>query len=249
MPSFQTFSLKEIGQLRAAGDILRRCLEETAAIVRPGITTGELDAFAEKFITSHPGAKPAFKGYRNYPATLCTSVNEQCVHGIPGKRELQEGDIVSVDCGVIVGGLYTDACVTVPVGRVSDSVRAFLEMSRQALEEGCAAVAPGARVGDVSSAIQQYVEGHGYKSVRGLTGHGLGSTLHQFPDVPNTGRAGSGPVLPLHTIIAIEPITSMGTDMIQDEEDGWTIRTADRAWSAHFEHTVLVTGEGHEILA
>ncbi len=248
MSSFQTFSLKEIAHLRKAGEILRRCLEETAAAVRPGITTGELDLIAEKFIVSE-GGKPAFKGYRGYPATLCTSVNEQCVHGIPGKKMVQEGDIISLDCGVIVGGLYTDACVTVPVGRIADDVRVFLDASKQALEDACAIVAPGVRIGDISCAIQHSVEGRGYKSVRGLTGHGLGSTLHQFPDIPNTGRAGSGPVLPPHTIIAIEPITSMGSDMIEDEEDGWTIRTADRAWSAHFEHTVLVTGEGHEILA
>ena len=247
--SFQIFSAAEIELLRRGGKILRECLTETSRLVKAGITTAELDRFAEEFIRSHEGATPAFKGYHGFPATLCTSVNEQCVHGIPGPRKLIEGDIVSLDGGVIFGHLYTDACVTVPVGRITEDVAAFLKVSEDALENVCVSIAPGVKIGDISSAIQQYVEKHGYSCVNGLTGHGLGSTLHQFPDVPNVGKAGTGPKLPVHTIIAIEPITSMGKPNIREESDGWTICTADRSLSGHFEHTVLVTETGYEIIA
>ncbi len=249
MSTFQIFDDRQIAALRTGGKILRDCLTATAALVKPGVTTGHLDAFAEDFIRSHDGAIPAFKGYHGFPATLCTSVNEQCVHGIPGPRKLVEGDIVSLDGGVIFGDLYTDACVTVPVGNIPDAVKIFLRVSEEALENACRLVAPGIKIGDISSAVQKYVEGHGYSCVNGLTGHGLGSTLHQFPDVPNVGRAGSGPKLPVHTIIAVEPITAIGKPNIHEEGDGWTIRTADMSLSAHFEHTVLVTESGVEILA
>ena len=247
--SFQIFTSSEIAALRKGGQILRGCLEETAKHVRPGVTTAELDRIAEEYIRSHDGAQPAFKGYNGFPATLCTSVNDQCVHGIPGPRVLEEGDIVGLDGGVIYGKLYTDACITVPVGAIKPEVKKFLEISEQALEKACALVAPGTRIGDISSVIQKFLEEHGYTPVNGLTGHGLGTTLHQFPDVPNAGKAGSGPALPKHTIIAIEPITSMGKPNIREEDDGWTIATADGSLSAHFEHTVLVTPEGYEILA
>ncbi len=247
--SFQLFSAAEIESLRTGGKILRQCLIETAARVKPGITTGTLDAFAEGFIRSHNGATPAFKGYHGFPATICASVNDQCVHGIPGPRQLNEGDIIAIDCGVIYGKLYTDACVSVAVGSVPEDVQDFLRASEEALEEACRIVAPGRRVGDISSTIQKSVESHGYSCVNGLTGHGLGTTLHQFPDVPNTGKAGTGPTLPVHTIIAIEPITSMGKPNIREEGDGWTISTADGSLSAHFEHTILVTEAGHEIIA
>lgn len=249
MSSFQIFTSAQIASLRTGGKILRDCLLATAAKVRPGVTTKELDAFAEEFIRSHAGAVPAFKGYHGFPGTLCTSVNEQCVHGIPGPRVLQDGDIIAIDSGVIYGGLYTDACVSVPVGDVPADVRTFLTMSEKALEEACSIVAPGIRVGDISSTIQRFIEGHGYSCVNGLTGHGLGTALHQFPDVPNVGKAGTGPVLPAHTIIAIEPITAMGGPKIREEADGWTIVTADGSLSAHFEHTVLVTETGVEMLA
>ncbi len=247
--SFQIFTPEQIKALRIGGRILRGCLIETSKIVRPGITTGELDRFAEEFIRSHEGAVPAFKGYHGFPATLCTSVNDQCVHGIPGKRELNEGDIVSLDGGVVYGKLYTDACTTVPVGQVTQDVSEFLRVSEETLELSCAIVAPGVKIGDISSTIQNAVEGHGYSCVNGLTGHGLGTTLHQFPDVPNIGKAGTGPKLPANTIIAIEPITAMGKPNIREEGDGWTIATADGSLSAHFEHTVLVTENGYEVLA
>ena len=247
--SFQIFTPEQIELLRTGGDILRRCLIETAAKVSPGITTGELNTFAEEFIASHRGARPAFKGYHGFPATLCTSVNEQCVHGIPGPRALKDGDIVSLDCGVIYGDLYTDACVTVAVGSIVGKTEEFLVASEQALERACSIVAPGVRVGDISSTIQHFVEERGYSCVNGLTGHGLGTDLHQFPDVPNVGKAGTGPTLPEHTIIAIEPITAMGKPNIREEADEWTICTADGSLSAHFEHTVLVTESGYELIA
>lgn len=249
MSSFQIFSAAEIALLRKGGKILRDCLLEVAKHVKPGITTGHLDSIAEDFIRSHEGAAPAFKGYHGFPATLCTSVNEECVHGIPGPRTLLEGDIVALDCGVIFGGLYTDACLSVPVGKVTEDVLTFLRVSEEALENVCRIVAPGIKVGDISSTIQKFVEGHGYSCVNGLTGHGLGTTLHQFPDVPNVGKAGTGPKLPVHTIIAIEPITAMGRPEIREAGDGWTITTKDRSLSAHYEHTVLVTEAGYEILA
>ncbi len=249
MSTFQLFSPAQIESLRRAGKILRECLDMTAAAVRPGITTGELDRLAEEFILSHKGAKPGFKGYHGYPATLCTSVNDECVHGIPGSRVLKDGDIIALDGGVIVDGLNTDACISVGVGPISDELKKFLSVSNEALEIACALVRPGTRIGDISHAIQKHVERHGYSCVRGLTGHGLGTDLHQFPDIPNTGKAGTGPVLPPHTLIAIEPITSMGADGIRDSDDGWTILTKDGSRSAHFEHTVLLTEEGSEILA
>ena len=235
--------------MRVAGDILKRCLEHLSRTVQPGLTTGHLDDLAEEFITSHDGATPAFKGYNGFPGSLCTSVNDECVHGIPSGHVLQEGDIVSLDCGVIVGGMYTDACVTVPVGKVKSEVLQFLQRSKDALEAAVAIVAPGIRVGDISSTVQREVEQHGYSCVNGLTGHGLGSDLHLFPDIPNTGRKGTGPALPKNIAIAIEPITAMGKPHIKDSADGWTIATADGSLSAHFEHTVLVTPDGHEILA
>ncbi len=249
MSAFQVLTQAQIAHMREAGAILRACLEHVSTAVRPGMTTAEVDHLAEAFIVSHTGATPAFKGYHGFPATLCTSVNDQCVHAIPGRRVLEDGDIVSLDCGVIVGGMYTDACVTVPVGTVKPEVKLFLERSKQALEEAVAFIKPGTRVGDISAAIQAAVERHGYSCVNGLTGHGLGTTLHQFPDIPNTGRKGTGPALPKHVVIAVEPITAMGRSEIRDGDDGWTISTADGSVSAHFEHTILVTPDGHEILA
>lgn len=249
MSQFQLFNEQEIASLRKGGAILRACLEHVASLVRPGVTTGELDAAAETFIRDHDGAAPAFKGYRDYPATLCTSVNEECVHGLPGPRALKEGDVVALDGGVIYAGLYTDSCISVGVENVSPDVRRLLVVTEQALEKACAIVKPGVRVGDISATVQTHVEAAGFHCVIGLTGHGLGTALHQFPDVPNTGKRGTGPVLPAHTLIAIEPITAMGGGEMREASDGWTITTVDGSVSAHFEHTVLVTEAGHEVLA
>ena len=249
MSGFQIFTPAEIDSVRRAGKVLAACLQHCASVVKPGMTTRELDAIAEEFILSHDGATPAFKGYRNYPATLCTSVNDECVHGLPGDRVLREGDIIGIDCGVKVDGFYTDACVTVGIGRIAPETQKFLDVSKAALDKAVSIVRPNLFVGDISAAIQEHVEGHGYTCVNGLTGHGLGKTLHQFPDIPNRGEKGSGPRLPAWTVIAIEPITSMGGPEIKDSTDGWTIATKDGSLSAHFEHTVLVSVNGHEILA
>ncbi len=249
MSQFQIFTQNEVAILRRAGKILADCLQLTAKKVKPGVTTAALDTFAEAFIRSHESATPAFKGYRSYPATLCTSVNEECVHGLPGPRVLKEGDSISLDCGVLISGLYTDACITVGVGKIAPEVARFLRTTEETLEAACAIVKPGTRVGDVSRLIQERIEGAGYACVNGLTGHGLGKTLHQFPDIPNVGKHGTGPTFPAWTMVAIEPITTMGDPRITDRDDGWTIAMADGSHAAHFEHTILLTDGGHEILA
>jgi methionyl aminopeptidase len=249
MSAFQTFSGEELAHIRKGGEILRACLEETAKYVAPGMMTKELDAIAEEFICSHEGAIPAFKGFNGFPATLCISINDEAVHGIPGDRMLKDGDIVSLDGGVIFGGIYTDACITVPVGTVPKETQDFLDATKKALDTVCAMVAPGVRTGDLSWCIQRTVEKEGYSCIRSLTGHGLGTTLHQYPDIPNIGRAGTGPSLPAWCLIAIEPITSMGADTIREGKDGWTICTSDGSLSAHFEHSILVTDTGAEIVA
>jgi methionyl aminopeptidase len=245
---FQQFSEAELSSLRRGGKILQDCLKTVAAAVRPGITTGELDQIAERFILER-GGRPAFKGYHGFPATLCISVNEQCVHGIPGDRELLEGDIVSLDGGVILDDLYTDACVTVGVGQISAEAKNLIETGEEALKIAVKTAKAGVRIGDISAAVQQYVEGRGFTIVRALTGHGLGSTLHQFPDVPNFGKAGTGPVLPVGALIAVEPIVSAGGANIREESDGWTICTVDDSLATHSEHTILITERGAEIIA
>lgn len=234
--------------LRQGGAILRACLEHVGGMVAPGITTGQLDAAAEAFIRDH-GAQPAFKGYQGFPATLCTSIDEQCVHGIPGHRVLAEGELLSIDCGVWLHGLCTDACITVPVGTVSAEAIALMDTTQNALAAALDALKAGVRVGDVSHAIQQYAEKRGYAPVRSLTGHGVGHHLHDVPDIPNAGTAGTGAVFPLHTVVAIEPIIAAGDSAVIQEADGWTIRTKDRSLCAHFEHTVVVEKGGCTVLA
>lgn len=248
MSGFQIFSLAERESLREGGRILREALELVARATTPGMTTNELDLMAEDFIRSQ-GGRPAFKGYHGFTGTLCTSVNEEAVHGIPGPRELKDGDIVSLDCGVILDELYTDACVTVAVGQVSAEKRKLMETTSLALQAACDLLKAGVRVGDISSVIQRTVESAGFRCIPALTGHGLGKTLHQFPDVPNVGKPGTGPVLPENTIIAIEPITCAGRGDIRETGDGWTLVTTDGTPAAHEEHTVLILAGGCEILA
>lgn len=245
--SFQIFSADQVNSLRKGGKILHDALQHIAGIVRPGVTTIELDRRAETFILE-AGAKPAFKGYRGYPGSLCTSVNDVCVHGIPGEQMLQEGDIIAIDCGVLLDDLYTDACITVPVGHIDAGAKNLLHATEEALHDGIRKVRAGAHTGDISSAIHEALVLHGFDAVRALTGHGLGTDLHQFPDIPNFGKPGSGPILPAGTIVAIEPISTVGSTEIIQDDDGWTIRTGDGSLSAHFEHTVLVTEKGCEIL-
>ena len=249
MSAIQIFKPDEIDAVRHAGRILAECLTYAGSLVAPGITTKELDRAAEEFIRKHDGATPAFQGYHGYPSTLCTSINEQCVHGLPGERKLMEGDIVSLDCGVLYHGLYTDACRTFPVGRIGKDAERLLNVTAQALADAVAVIKAGIKVGDISSAVQKTVEGAGLTVVSALTGHGLGRTLHQFPDIPNFGRKGTGTTLPVNTIIAVEPIVCLGQDGIKEADDNWTISTKDGSLSAHFEHTILVQQGGCEVLA
>lgn len=245
----QLLDARQIASLRKGGKILSDCLTHVAALVKPGVTTGELDALAETFIRDR-GGRPAFKGYGGFTGTLCISINDEVVHGIPGKRVIEDGDIVSLDGGVVYDSLYTDACVTVGAGTITPELKKFLQTTSDTLENVIKKVVKaGVRVGDVSSFIQKNLEKAGYHPVPTLTGHGLGSTLHQFPDVPNCGKAGSGPILPANTIIAIEPIPTIGSPEVYTEDDGWTIRTVDGSLSCHFEHTVLVLEGGCEIIA
>lgn len=248
MPIIQTFSPAQIEIFREAGRILKGCLEMLAAQVKPGITTGELDRLAEHYILNH-GGEPGFKGYQGYKYAICTSINEECVHGLPGPRVLQEGDIISLDCGVRLKGLNTDACITVPVGKISSEAQHLLEVAKQALDRAVEVIKAGVKVGDVSSAIQKVIEAGKCKPVRALTGHGLSQELHAPPDIPNFGKAGTGPVLPADTVIAVEPIVSLGSHDVRETADRWTLVTADHSLSAHFEHTILVTDGGCEVLA
>jgi methionyl aminopeptidase len=233
--SFQIFNATEIESFRKGGKILRGCLDMLPQHVRPGVTTKQLD--------------PAFKGYHGFTGTLCTSINEECVHGIPGNRELIDGDIISLDCGVIYDGLYTDACTTVGVGQISKEAQHLLHVTENALADAVAFLKAGVRVGDLSSLIQQSVEKGGCRAVRSLTGHGLGKTLHQFPDIPNIGKAGTGPVFPANTVVAVEPIVALSADDVYTTDDGWTLITEDGSLSAHFEHTLLLLPDGCEVIA
>ncbi len=246
----QIFTQAEIHSLRKGGEILRGCLAAVSSLVTPGISTLELDQAAEKYIRDH-GGRPAFKGYYGFTGTLCISINEEVVHGIPrADKFLKSGDIVSLDGGVIYDDLYTDSCVSVPVGTVNPNVRIFLTHVSDTLEEVIREVVKaGVQVGDISSSIEKRLLKGGYHAVKTLTGHGLGTTLHQFPDVPNVGKKGTGPILPVGTMIAIEPIAVMGSADVFTADDGWTVVTADGSLACHYEHSVLLTEAGPEIIA
>lgn len=248
--SCQIFTPEEIQSLRKGGAILRDCLKFVSAMVSPGVTTHMLDSAAEAFIRSK-GGKPAFLGYFGFTGTLCTSINDEVVHGIPGEdKVLKEGDIISLDGGVIYDDLYTDACVSVGVGHIAPNVRQFLTQTSDTLENVIIEIVrAGVKVGDISSYIERSLKKHGYSAVRTLTGHGLGTTLHQFPDVPNVGKAGTGPVLPVGTMIAIEPIATMGSPEVYTADDQWTVITKDGSLACHFEHSILLTESGPEVIA
>jgi methionyl aminopeptidase len=248
LPSIQTFTPAQIESFRAGGMILRACLEMLRERAVSGVTTAELDHAAEAFIREK-GGTPAFKGYGGFPATLCTSINEECVHGIPGPRALREGDIIAIDCGVRLEGLVTDACISVPVGRVSAEAQHVIEVAEAALARAVDTLRAGIRVGDLSAAIEKAVRAGGCTVIKSLTGHGLGESVHHYPDIPNHGRRGTGPVLPAGTVIAVEPIVSLGDDDVRLQADGWTLVTAGGSLCAHAEHTLLVLEEGCEILA
>jgi methionyl aminopeptidase len=239
----------EIRAMRHGGKVLHDVLDELEKAIRPGVTTKELDTLAETFITSHEGCKPGFKGYKGYPCSICTSVNNQVVHGIPDNDcVLKEGDIVGVDCGVFYNGLHTDACRTMLVGQVKPEVQHFVKTTKKTLFAAIKTVKAGARVGDISAAIQKNLEQQGYSPVTDCTGHGVGRVLHEPPEIMNVGQRNTGPVLKPGMTLAIEPISAMGSGKVETAKDGWTVITADNSLSAHFEHTVLVTEEGCEIL-
>jgi methionyl aminopeptidase len=230
---------EEVGLLRESNMLVSRTLAEIAAVIGPGITTLYLDKIAETFIRDN-GAVPAFKGYGGFPNTLCTSVNDEVVHGIPSEYVLKEGDIVSVDCGVILNGWYGDSAFTFPVGVISEEVQRLLDFTRESLEDGVKAALAGNRVGDISYAVQTRAESGGYSVVRELVGHGLGRKLHEQPEVANWGRKGTGPKMEKGLVICIEPMINTGRKETLQMRDGWTIKTADGRPSAHFEYAVAV---------
>jgi len=230
---------EEVGLLKESNMLVSRTLAEIAASIKPGVTTLYLDSIAESFILDN-GATPAFKGYGGFPNTLCTSVNEEVVHGIPSGYVLREGDIISVDCGVILNGWYGDSAFTFPVGAITEEVRRLLDYTRASLEEGVKEAVIGNRVGDISYAVQNKAESGGYSVVRELVGHGLGRKLHEPPEVANWGRQGTGPKIEKGLVICIEPMINLGKKETLQMRDGWTIKTADGKPSAHFEYAVAV---------
>ena len=240
-------SAAEIERMRAANSLVADVLAELAAMVAPGVTTADLDATAERLVRAG-GAEPAFKGYRGYPCTLCASVNEEVVHGIPSARALRSGDVISLDMGVKLNGFYGDSAVTVAVGVVSDEAAALLRVTREALDKGIAQVQLGGRISDIGHAIQKHVEAHGFSVVREFVGHGIGAALHEEPQIANYGEPGRGPRLAEGMVLAIEPMVNMGRPAVKVLGDGWTAVTKDGSLSAHFEHTVAVTKAGPLVL-
>jgi len=238
---------EEVGLLKESNMLVSRTLAEVAAIIRPGVTTLYLDKIAESFIRDN-GATPAFKGYGGFPNTLCTSVNDEVVHGIPSDYILKEGDIISVDCGVILNGWYGDSAFTFPVGEISEEVKRLIEFTRSSLEEGVKEAVAGNRVGDISFAVQSKAESGGYSVVRELVGHGLGKKLHEPPEVANWGKQGTGPKMGKGLVICIEPMINAGKKETVQMRDGWTIKTADGRPSAHFEYAVAVDKGKAEVL-
>jgi len=230
---------EEVGLLKESNMLVSKTLAEVALHIQPGVTTLFLDQIAETFIRDN-NAVPAFKGYGGFPNTLCTSVNEEVVHGIPSGYSLKEGDIISIDCGVIINGWYGDSAYTFAVGVIKEEVKRLLEYTRASLEEGVKAAVAGNRVGDISSAVQTKAESGGFTVVRELVGHGIGRKLHEPPEVPNFGKRGTGPKMEKGLVICIEPMINLGNKETYQTKDGWTIKTADGKPSAHFEYAVAV---------
>ena len=238
---------EEVGLLRESNMLVSRTLAEIARHIKPGVTTLYLDSIAETFIRDN-SAIPAFKGYGGFPNTLCTSVNDEVVHGIPSDYSLKEGDIISVDCGVILNGWVGDSAYTFAVGEVTEEVKSLMDFTRASLEEGVKAAVAGNRVGDISSAVQEKAESGGYSVVRELVGHGLGKKMHESPEVPNYGKKGSGPKMEKGLVICIEPMINLGKKETIQMPDGWTIKTADGKPSAHFEYAVAVNKGKADVL-
>jgi len=240
-------SQAEIEKLRAVNRLVGQILAELRRTAAPGVTTADLDRLAEQRVRE-AGAEPAFKGYHGYPATICSSVNEEVVHGIPSDRVLREGDVVSIDMGAKLNGFFGDSAVTVPIGAVSDDARSLLRATEESLFQAIGVVRPGARVSDIGAAVQAHVEAQGFSVVREFVGHGIGTELHEEPQIANYGPAGRGPRLAEGMVLAIEPMVNVGKAAVKVLQDGWTAVTRDGSLSAHFEHTVVVSRDGCEIL-
>jgi methionyl aminopeptidase len=241
-------SPREIGLMRQAGVILVDVMDHLEGIVRAGLSTLEIDEEVETFIRER-GAVPAFKGYRGFPATVCISINDEIVHGIPSAhRRIKEGDIVGLDLGCIVEGYYADCAFTMPIGDVPRNVQQLLDVTRESLNLAIEHCIPGRRLSDVSHAVQQHVEAHGFAVIRAFVGHGIGRALHEEPQVPNFGEPGRGPQLRAGMVLAIEPMVTMGTYEVRILDDGWTAVTRDGSLAAHFEHTVAITDQGPDVL-
>lgn len=237
----------EIEEIRKAGKVVAYAMEQVKAASAPGVTTAELDDVAKHAIEDKGGI-PAFKGYKGYPANICTSINEVVVHGIPSKRKLRNGEILSIDVGVKCGDFYADAAMTFGIGPIDAQAAELLEVTRQSLMRGIEAAVPGNRLSDISWAVQHYVESHGFSVVRSFVGHGIGTKIHEEPEVPNYGRPGRGPRLEAGMVLAIEPMVNAGTFEVEVLNDGWTAVTKDNKLSAHFEHTIAIGSEGAEVL-
>ncbi|MBS2097209.1 type I methionyl aminopeptidase [Carboxylicivirga linearis] len=239
---------EEIELMRESNQMVAKTLGEIAKVIKPGVSTLELDKIAESFIRDN-GGTPAFLNYQGFPNSLCTSVNEQVVHGIPNNTPLKEGDVVSVDCGVLKNGFFGDSAYTFMVGEVAPEVKALLEATKESLYKGIEQAVENNRLGDIGHAVQKYSEDRGYSVVREMVGHGIGQNLHEAPEVPNYGRRGNGTKLKAGMVIAIEPMINLGRRQIIQENDGWTIRTADKKVSAHYEHTVAIRKGEADILS
>ena len=240
-------SEREINYMRDAGKIVANTLSEVKKAVKPNVTTLELDGIAEKYMKSC-GATPAFKGYHGFPGNICSSVNEEVVHGIPGLKKLKSGDTVSVDIGAVINGYYGDAAITIPVGDIHPDIKQLLEVTEQSLYKGIEQAITQNRLSDISHAVQKHAESFGYGVVRDYVGHGIGRNMHEDPQVPNYGAPGRGPRLKPGMTLAIEPMINMGTHEVETLTDNWTVITADKKRSAHFEHTIVITPDGPEIL-
>jgi len=240
-------SKDELDMIRLSGAILARIMEVLRSKLKAGISTKELDCLAEDSI-SKEGALPAFKGYRGYPACVCTSINEEVVHGIPSERRVKDGDLVSIDLGINYKGYFSDCAITVPVGKVTGERKKLVEVTKKALQLGIKQAEPENHLSDISSAIQSYVEAEGFSVVRQFVGHGIGLNIHEEPEIPNFGQPHKGPILKPGMVLAIEPMVNMGTWEVEILQDGWTAVTKDRLPSSHFEHTVAVTESGPQIL-
>jgi methionyl aminopeptidase len=238
---------RELVYMRDAGRLVAQTHTEMKKAVRPGITTKELDSIAEDFIVS-AGARPAFKGYNGFPATICASINEEVVHGIPGLRKLESGDIISIDIGAVINGFFGDSAVTLPVGEVTSEAQRLLEVTEQSLQEGIKKAVVDNRLFDISHEVQAYVESNGLSVVRDYVGHGIGRNMHEDPQIPNFGKPGRGPRLQAGMTLAIEPMVNLGTYEVVTKQDNWTVVTRDGKLSAHFEHTIAITDKGPEIL-